>query len=93
VSKVSIPLSSNTRFVSGEFGLVAAKTLEKQCESFNESITWKIIGFSYSSNNFSGAGNYFSGAGNSILDPLPPAMTSPIIVTQRLAGMRVLLVH
>jgi hypothetical protein len=43
VSKVSIPLSSNTRFVSGEFGLVAAKTLEKQCESFNESITWKII--------------------------------------------------
>ena len=55
VSKVSIPLSSNTRFVSGEFGLVAAKTLEKQCESFNESITWKIIGFSYSSNNFSGA--------------------------------------
>ena len=86
VSKVSIPLSSNTCFVSGEFGLVAAKTLEKQCESFNESITRKIICFSYYSNNF-------SGEGNPILDPLPPAMTSPIIMIQRLAKMRVLLVH
>ena len=86
VFKVSIPLCSNSNFVSGEFGLVATKTLEKQCESFNESITRKIIGFSYSSNNFSGEGNH-------ILDPLPPAMTSPIIMIQRLAKMRVLLGH
>ena len=54
MSKVSIPICSNSNFVSGEFELVAAKTLEKQYESFNESITWKIIGFLYSSNNFSG---------------------------------------
>ena len=78
----SAAVGSNSYFVSGEFVLVAAKTLEKQCELFNESITWKIIGFLYSSNSFSSE--------RSILVPLPPAITSPIIVIQKLTGTKVL---